>query len=154
MPILHRNIIDTFRRAHEIQKRESDGLLKWITASAQLCYPSLACLPLRKRWINSYARSAACRTAKTVPPCRGTSPEGAEGVSHPRGRYDPFVYHAAAIMAVLFTMRNRESHSCACETPPALWATSCKAEEFSFRIVNGALRACLNFALVYFENCF
>ena len=124
MPILHRNIIDTFRRAHEIQKRESDGLLKEITVSAQMRYPSLTCLPLRKRWRNSHARSAACRTAKTVPPCRGTSPEGAEGVSRPRGRNDPFVCHAAAIMAVSFTIRNARSHSCAWETPPALRATS------------------------------
>ena len=41
---------------------------------------------------------------RTVPPRRGTSPEGAEGVSRPQGRNDSFVCHAAAIMAVLFAM--------------------------------------------------
>ena len=54
---------------------------------------------------------------KTVPPCRGTSPEGAEGVSRPQEHNTGRIYGQNGA-------EKGENHFCAWEIPPALRATS------------------------------
>ena len=90
------------------------------------------------------APSVLHAAAQAVPPRRGTSPGGAEGVSRPRGRNAPSVLRAAAIMpfclpcgvvtTLLFALRN---DTWVGNPSGPSGHLPCKAEEFSLGRTSG-----------------
>ena len=83
----------------------------------------------------SQCRFVCYADAKTVPPCRGMSPEGAEGVLRPQKypRTHPRTHKRVG--------KREKSYSRAWETPPALRATSpIRRRSFASGRINSLLR--------------